>query len=302
MITDLQISVFKSAKSTEGVTSRLITFLKSTKWKENILSIRSLQDKNQRNNLKKTLPAATISGVFKKRAADQISLYNGLVCLDFDEGDNPGKTPDEMKACLREFDEVLYAGLSVGGKGVFAIIATNNDDPTRHPEVVAILGQAMSQYDLYIDQACKDVSRLRFVSYDPDAYWNQTPAFFDAKMLLKKMQHVQRDIRKPRPLIVRQAHTHSTDKTMAKVEALVSKIEAQRVDMTDNYDDWIRAGFSLANEFGAAGEGFFLRISQFNSKFNHQEAEKKYAEFVRNGRRIKIGTFFKICQDNGITL
>lgn len=302
MITDTPISVFRSAQSTEPVTSRLGAFLDSKKYRDRVLAVRAVSDKKQRDELKKALPAATVSGVFTRRAAAGLEQYNGLVCLDFDAKENPGRTPEEMRAILREFEEVAYAGLSVSGQGVFAVIATNNAEPAQHGRVVDLLGQVLAQYDLYYDRACKDVCRLRFVSYDPEAYWNITPAQFDARAMLAHHAEKQDDPgRRPRAVsLPKPAGDNST--TEKKVQALVDAIEAQRADITGIYEDWMRLGMALATEFGAAGETYFHRISQYHPKYDPREIEKKYAEFCRNARRVHIGTFFHICTQHNIRL
>lgn len=302
MITDTPISVFRNAQSVEPVTSRLGAFLDSKKYRDMVLAVRAEADKKSRDERKKALPAATISGVFSRRSVAGLEAYNGLVCLDFDAKENPGRKPAEMRAILAEFDEVAYAGLSVSGQGVFAVIATNNTDPAAHGRVVDLLGQVLSQYDIYYDRACKDVCRLRFVSYDTEAYWNLTPAQFDVRTVLAQLPDAKDDPgRRPRPVsLPKSPGTDST--TEKKVEALIEAIERQNADITGVYEDWMRLGMALANEFGAAGENYFHRISQFHPKYDHRETSKKYADFVRNTSRVHINTFFHILTEKNIRL
>lgn len=306
------ISAFKSATATVPATVTMRQFLFSQKHREQIISLRAEAEKKRRDELKKQLPAATISGTFTKRAAGNIETYNGLVCLDFDAADNPGKSPADMKALLATFDEVAYAATSVGGQGVFCIIPTTNTDPTAHASVVDMLGYVLAAQGLTYDRACKDVSRLRFVSYDPEAYTNPTPSTFDAVALLA-IQRQPDESRPPRPLVLRQearvtpsirgrGQEGGVDRTRERVEALISAVEHSRTDLTGHYDDWIRIGFAIAAHFGMDGEGYYQRLSQFHEKYDHHETEKKYADFVRNGRRIKIGTFFKILETKGFSL
>lgn len=300
------ISAFKSATATEPATVTLQQFLMSKKHREQIISLRAEAEKKRRDELKKNLPAATISGTFTKRAAAHITTYNGLVCLDFDAADNPGKTTADMKAILASFDEVAFASVSVGGAGVFAIIPTNNTDPTEHSRVVDLLGYVFTHHGLTYDRACKDVSRLRFVSFDPEAFINPNPVTFDAVRLLS-IQKTEQESRPPRPLILRQDAPQKSggqkpDRTRDRVEALVSAVEQSRTDLTVHYDDWIRLGFAIAAHFGMDGEDYYQRLSQFHEKYDHHETAKKYADFVRNGRRIRIGTFFKILENKGFSL
>lgn len=302
-----EISLFKSATATDPTTVTLQAFLTSKKHVKAIERLRREPEKNARDALKKTLPAATVSGTFTRRAASAIIHYNGLVCLDFDAKENPGLSPTEMKARLAEFGEVAYASLSVGGAGVFAIIPTNCTDPAQHPALVDFLGQVLTEEGLVFDKACKDVSRLRFISHDPEAYVNLTPAVFDAVTYLRRFEERQaRDARPPRPLVIRRdkrdRRDSSGDPTRDLVENYVSALEGSARDVTENYDEWIRLGFALASQFGIEGEGFFQRISQFHPKYDQSETSKKFANLLAEGRRIRIGTFFKIMRKHGINL
>lgn len=299
MIADTPISVFKDARSTEPATVRLGAFLDSRKYRDRVLQVRGEFDKARRDELKKHLPAATISGVFTRRNVAGLAQYNGLVCMDFDAADNPGRTPEEMRAILAEFDEVAYAGLSVSGMGVFAIIATNNTDPAQHGRVVDLLGAVIAQYDLYYDRACKDVCRLRFVSFDAAAYWNHTPDQFDARAMLAAADAAA--VRPPRPVYLPKGPGENST-TEKKVAALVDRIESTAADVTHPYDDWMRLGMALASEFGPSGESYFHRISRFHPDYDPQECTKKYDNFVRHTARVRIGTFFKILTDKNIRL
>lgn len=301
MLQNIEISAFKSATSTEPTTVLLSAFLTSTRHRDKILALRAESEKKKRDELKKTLPAATISGTFIRRSAGQIQSYNGLVCLDFDGADNPAVTPAEMKYMLSAFPEVAYAAVSVGGAGVFAIVPTTNRDPTRHAAVVDLLGLATKSHGLIYDRACKDVSRLRFVSYDPDAFWNKAPKEFDTNFLFE-LQQPPTNFRPPRAMVFRQPPEKPANDTRSKVEAYVQALEGSCRDVTENYDDWLKIGFALASEFGNGGEDLFHRVSQFNPKYNPQDAAKKYENALKNGKSVKIGTFFKILHDQNIRL
>lgn len=93
---------------------------------------------------------------------------NPLLTLDFDNH------PDieEAKRILATLPYVYYAGLSVSGRGLFAIIPIAAQDLTEHKTYFHALEKEMQTLGLTIDKACKDVTRLRVVSYDPDPYIN----------------------------------------------------------------------------------------------------------------------------------
>lgn len=246
--------------------------------------------------MKKNVVAATISGTFKVRNMEGIATYNGLVCLDFDGKDNPTHTPESMKCTLAEYSEVLYAGTSISGSGVFAIIPTNNRNPECHAALVDILGNLFQEEKLIYDRACKDVCRLRFISVDDAPVWNPQAEVFDAQAVLPRMGD---PVRKPRPIRFNRP-TSGSEETRNRVEQYIAAIESCGQDVTYNYDDWIKLGMAIASEFGLDGESYFMRISQISSKFDHEYAIKKYQHLARNVHRIKLGTFFKILQNQGI--
>lgn len=300
----MTISVFKNARSTDPETVALDVFLQSKRHIPTIDQVRQENDKKKRDELKKNLPAATISGTFSKREIHGILQYNGLVCLDFDGKDNTDFTPAQMRDILASFQETYYCGLSVSGSGVYAIIRTDNDDPQRHSEVVEYLGNLIHTLGgIQYDKACKDVCRLRFISYDKEAYFNHSCATFPAKRELERIDQLMA-ARPPRPIKVYRADRHqSTDTTRKKVEGYIEAIEASCVDITTDYQDWCNLGFALASEFGMEGEEYFQRISQFNPKYSPSDTEKKYSNLLRTSSgRVTIGSFFSICNQNGIRL
>lgn len=293
-----EISLFSSAKATEPNTVRLVDFLRDNTNRDKILQLRTL-DKPERDEIKKTLPAATISGTFTKRSIKGLLAYNGLICMDFDEADNPGKTPDEMKEILAAFDEVGFVGLSVGGRGVYCIIPTNNKDAARHGQMCDFLRTCFLQEGLLADPSCKDVSRLRFTSWDPNPVIKTNVPLFDGVGYLKALDEQNRQKIRSR----QQSAATPSDATRYKVEKYLDAIEGGCNDVTHNYADWTRIGFALANEFGADGENYYHRASQFHPKYDYAATSKKYAELLRNGgSSVNIATFFYICQQNGIKL
>jgi len=305
VLMETPISVYRNARSTEPVTTKLGAFLNSKKFRDQVIYVRGIDDKSERDTHKKQLPAATISGVFTKRAAEHIQQYNGLICLDFDPKENPGKSAQELKEQLSQFEEVAYCGYSVSGLGVFAIIATNNTDPAKHAMAVDMLGNILSQYDLYYDRSCKDVCRLRFVSFDSEPYINPTPSIFDAATLIARHQAEQEAaaLRRPRPIVVpRTGADHAGSATEKKVERYIQAIEQGRIDVTSVYEDWMRLGMALASEFGRNGESYFQRLSAFHPKYDAVECQRKYANFMSTAKSVHIGTFFHILNQRNITI
>ena len=98
-----------------------------------------------------------------------------------------------------------------------------------------------------------------------------------------------------------------TMSTADAVEALTVLIERSGIDITANYGDWCNIGFALAQEFGAAGEAFFHRISAFYPNYDPKTASKQYLSCLRHevptGKvPVTIATLFHIAKSHGISL
>ena len=120
--------------------------------------------------LKKQLPGVTPSGRFKKRANDALIEYTGLLCTDID---SLGERLLAVRKKLKASPYVVAVFLSPTGDGlkVWFRVAP---DPAKHlASFRAIQKHVRELTGAKIDESCKDVSRLCFLSYDPDLYYHQ---------------------------------------------------------------------------------------------------------------------------------
>ena len=89
----------------------------------------------------------------------------------------------------------------------------------------------------------------------------------------------------------------------ARVDCLVSKIEAKSLDITTGYENWINIAFALAESFGESGRGYFHRLSRFNASCKFNQCDKQYDKCLRSaGGGITIATLFHIAKSNEILL
>ena len=75
------------------------------------------------------------------------------------------------------------------------------------------------------------------------------------------------------------------------IEKIVREIEHRRIDITNDYHNWMLVAMALAGTYGSFGEQYFHRISQFHPKYNHTEAHRMYQSCLRNTHgAVGIGT------------
>jgi hypothetical protein len=144
----------------------------SDKYKTEVEEIRNLiaqGNKAEADNKKKQLLAFTPSAVFtEKRQMPFLEMYSGFVHLDFDK-----LSPEQLQTAFAIISKISYTSLcfiSPSGNGlkVFVEVSTELE---RHD--IAYL-QVQKYYEdatgLKADPSCKDVTRLCFMSHDPNAY------------------------------------------------------------------------------------------------------------------------------------
>jgi hypothetical protein len=89
----------------------------------------------------------------------------------------------------------------------------------------------------------------------------------------------------------------------ARVDCLVSKIEAKSLDITNGYENWRNIAFALAESFGESGRDYLHRLSRFNASYKFNQCDKQYDKCLKSaGGGITIATLFYIAKSNEILL
>ena len=301
-IFDVKCSVYRSAKDRIGTGDMtLAEFLLGERWKEPVLRLRDrvaeygpLEAKKHEDYklTKQQLPGATLSGLFSRRKGDCLIQHTGFVAIDIDLGDNTsiGNFGTILRT-LRHRAEVAMYMRSCSGTGYFALIPLAY--PEHHKEQFRALQKEYAAMGIVLDNACSDITRIRFASYDEHPYVNEQAIPYMGVDLGSQTLA-------PRAAVYG-GHVDSMDSKVQAVETLVSKLEMHHIDITDSYNDWYRIGFALANLPNPIGRQMFHRVSAICKKYNPQECDKKF-DTLQRPEKIGLGTFFHICEDYGITL
>lgn len=282
---DTKISYYSNVRDNVGTEISLCNFLFCGQYKEQIEYIRSILDENMQKSLKLQLPLATISGTFAPTCkAENLVAHSTLLCIDIDKKDNLDVDWfDDLKHEWHNIPQILYAGRSIRGKGWFAIFRIAY--PDKHEDQFEALKHDFANSGLIIDKACKNVNRMRFISYDPEPYVNEDATLYTKVWVeLKPAYH--------------SSCVYSGD-DMEQVEKCCHIIEDRSIDITATYDEWFHVGAALAS-FGECGRSLFHMVSSQNAKYKASETDKKFNNLLRNVSNIKIGTFFHICSQHGI--
>ena len=274
----MYVSFYENVFKTSGIPVELTGILKAIKngrWKDKVQRYRDTGEG------KETTPAVTISGKFEDaRKASQITEHSGFIAMDFDDIENIDQLEEELRT-----DKYTYSLFrSISGKGLCAIVKI---DGKKHKDAfLGLEAYYLKNYSVGIDQSCKDVSRLRIVSYDPNLILNPESETFTSYLPQKKG-------RKPKI-----KPTYSTDDD---VEYVIKQIEAKRLDITSDYSEWVELAFALYSKYGESGEEYFHRISQFHPDYDERKTSIKYRS-ARGGGKISINTFFHYAKKNGLEI
>ena len=229
------------------------------------------------------------------RVPEQISERTGWISLDIDSKDNPHiESAEALRDELKKIVFVAFAGLSVSGAGVWCLVKVSN--PERQADHFDQLKTDFASVGIKLDSSKgENPHDARFYSYDPGAWVRDDFKIYDR-------------LPKPKPKPARAFKRTCRGKdTRSAVEALVAKIQGNRIDITGDYEQWRNIGFSLAAEFGEAGREYFHAVSQFHPEYSERETDSQFSSYLKarppqNKKPATIDTFFYWAKQYGVLL
>ena len=243
-------------------------------------------------------PFAILQGVNPSHSNNGFVSFTDVCCLDIDQ-EKPHKGTNgnewvqdwaELRDVLRDNPYIAYAGLSAGGHGVFLIVPiANHEQHSGHWRALCRLFK--DYYNLTIDPATENIGRLRFMSHDPDAYFNEDAAVFE----LIEEQRAPRQVRQ-------YAAFHADGDTERRIADAVRIIEQQHIDITVSHDEWKKASAAIAHYFGERGRDLFHRIAAQYPGYRERENDRLYTNMMKSyaGQQADIGSLFYLFRLHGI--
>ena len=279
------ISIYNGAKDTKSTeTIAIDLFLESVKngrWQDIVLPIRAIGDKEIRNEAKKKALAVTISGAFKERKDEAIEKHSGYIGIDIDEITN-----FNAQRRILQSDKYVYALFaSISGRGLCAIFKIA---PAKHRDSFNGISEYLfKNYNIIIDPTSVNQSRARFVSYDPELYINPYAEKFTQYPTAKPPRKIENVV--------------FLDDDF---KSILSQITANRINLCDNYHEWLRIGFSFVHQFNESGREYFHLVSQYSIKYDSAICDKQYDAMIRHraSNIVTIATFYYYAKSAGIEI
>jgi len=288
-----KITVFKSIDSDSQSQSfeidEVLDRIKRGNNRHLIEQIRSETNKQKRDTLKKRLFWICFSGEFTKRNNESMVAHSGYICLDFDG--IPEREMQLWRTKIQGNKHTYSCFTSPSGNGLKVIwlipeCKTNEEHNLRFESIAKEFESCR-----YFDHNVKGWSRVCFESYDPHIYVNQYAETFTSIIRTKEPST-------PREHIRHESTGEDTD-----IETLLQVIESQRIDITQNYKDWVDIGLVLADVYKEQGANYFERLSRFNSGFDLNKCSKQFDYCLRTSSgKATMAKIFFIAKNYGITI
>lgn len=179
----LMVSGFKNfiTKLEDKNLLEILQNIKSGKYESEINSIRYALNSGKiqlANGLKMDLIAFTASGTYsKQRKAKFLTSYSQIINLDFDH--IPVEELENLVAKINECQYTMASFISPSGEGIKIFIKVNSfeEQHAMAYDQVANFYKDLTGFDF--DPKCKDITRLCFVSNDPNTYINENSNVFE---------------------------------------------------------------------------------------------------------------------------
>lgn len=256
--------------------------IRDGKWEDIVHRIRIIEDKAKRDEIKKQIaPYVTLSGTFTERSDSKIEKHSGYIGIDVDNVTDP----EYIKSIVCPDKYVQAAFVSIGGRGLCLVFKIN---PDKHREAFQGISEYLySSYGLVCDPTSINVSRARFVSWDPNIYIADEPAE-----------------------LFRQYPKEKAPKKIDKVifdqgdfEQILKQVMDKQLDVTQSsYHIWLRLAFALVWKYGEQGREYFHLISQYSPKYDANKTDKQYTACLKHqgsNKETTISTFYYYAKQTG---
>ncbi len=150
-------------------------------WKKQIEKLREcLVQGNQAGfeRLKKSLPAFTPSGSFAGgRKLEYLQQYSGFVILDIDKLNTDKLLKAKEAATQSKYCYACFT--SPSGKGLKILVKVSSEKENHKTAFLQLQSHFEKLLNVEIDKSGKDITRLCFVSFDPEIYINSNADTFN---------------------------------------------------------------------------------------------------------------------------
>lgn len=256
--------------------------------KEAIAKVRRIdrsKNESEYRQAKAKVLSYTPSCVCAGTTAKEVKEINPLIAIDLDEKDNKGLSLEEMRKRVNSLPFVMYSSLSIGGKGMYALIAIKEENKNDFKGVFKALEEDFIKLGLKLDSSCVNVNRERYMSFDDNEYWNTKCEVYTRKINIPTQVNTAllRGGDNAKPL---------TQREYNKVRDMVEDIKANKLQLTKNHTDTLMLANCIANVWGEEGRELIHIIRSQRSGYDENKTDENYTyvlDHLDEGERFNLG-------------
>lgn len=286
-----KVSIMKQHKvlNESNLYNAIITGRICKKEIEAVRSIDRSKDEIAYKQAKSKVLSFTPSCVCASTTAKEIKQINPLIAVDIDAKDNEGVSIEEMRKKINSLPFVMYSSLSVGGKGMYALISILDENKNDFKAVFNAINEDFKALGLTLDSSCVNVNRERYMSYDDNEYWNTKCEIYTKKLNIPTQAH---DTHKR---VESSAKTTLTEKDKEKVDLMIEDIKANKIQLSKNHKDTLGLGNAIANIWGENGRELFHLIRSQREGYDDYKTDRTFDDMLYNNEdneRYGLGLIF----------
>lgn len=271
--------------------------------KEKVLKgrkLRSEKDKKGYGKQKSLSFAVSGSAVYPlntpSRVACNIAYRNQLLFLDFDFD-----FEDDLVFIFEILKADKYSKMvhrSFSGDGFVVVVEMTEKDACNNFKLVfkKLEKYYKDTYNLAIDTACSDITRLRYISFDPDIFIKQNTLveITQEELDVDNKQRKQAFERTSRKIAEFERKQKDNPTQFRSVSDLVDEIILTENRLVDGYENWLQIARSL-NDYPIEWD----RLNQWRNAEKYHNVLNSANE---KGSNATVGTFYYYCKEAGISI
>jgi virE domain protein len=199
-----------------------------------------------------------------------VEHVNPLIAVDIDEKDNKGLSIEEMRTKINSLPFVMYSSISVGGRGMYALIPIAEANKNDFKGVFKALEEDFIKLGLKLDGSCVNVNRERYMSVDDNEYWNTKCEIYDKKINKPTQVHTHPS------KVGENANKPLTAREYNKVRDMVKDIKANKIQVSKNHDDTLKIANAIATILGEEGRELLHIIRSQREGYDEYKTDKTF--------------------------
>ena len=301
-------------------------FCLTDRWKPYVLRLRAMRKElgskakkmPEYIETKKMLPGATLSGLFAlyeddslthpgqrvmvSRRETHLKQHTGWLAIDIDLADNMQMSNFENVRMICRFrPEIGLLMRSCSGSGYFGLVRLAY--PDRHKDQFKALLKDYAACGIALDRSCGNIGRVRFASWDEPEhiYINENVVPYkglegEQSQLVSLASRQTYSSHHENVGYRAEDNSNFWEQQRVKdrlVEVIVQELVGNHRNITESYDEWVKAGWALRSH--PYGLHLFHQLSRCSSKYNEAQTNLKWQQ-LGNSQTVTYNYLIHACK------